>query len=59
MRANSILSILFILIRIGFAMPVKELPNGTTRYGALETAPGIENKSPYGFQELVLVGEGR
>ena len=35
------------------------LNDGKTRYGALETAPGIfvRGKWPYGFQELVLVGE--
>ena len=34
------------------------LNDGKTRYGALETAPGIfvRGKWPYGFQELVLVG---
>ena len=34
------------------------LCDGRTRYGALETAPGIlvEGKWPYGFQEIVLVG---
>ena len=33
------------------------LNDGKTRYGALETAPGIlvKGKWPYGFQELVLV----
>ena len=33
------------------------LSDGKTRYGALETAPGIlvKGKWPYGFQELVLV----
>ena len=35
------------------------LCDGETRYGALETAPGIlvEGKWPYGFQEIVLVGQ--
>ena len=33
------------------------LNDGTRRYGALETAPGVENKTPYGFQELVLENE--
>ena len=34
------------------------LNDGETRYGALETAPGIlvKGKWPYGFQEIVLVG---
>ena len=27
-----------------------------SRYGALETAPGVERKRPYDFQEMVLVG---
>ena len=37
------------------------LNDGKTRYGALETAPGIlvRGKWPYGFQELVLVGESK
>ena len=37
------------------------LSDGKTRYGALETAPGIfvKRKWPYGFQELVLVGESK
>ena len=35
------------------------LSDGRTRYGALETAPGIlvNGKWPYGFQEIVLTGE--
>ena len=35
------------------------LNDGKTRYGALETAPGIlvNGKWPYGFQELILTGE--
>ena len=35
------------------------LNDGKTRYGALETAPGIfvRDKWPYGFQELVLIGQ--
>ena len=35
------------------------LSDGKTRYGALETAPGIlvKGKWPYGFQEIVLTGE--
>ena len=37
------------------------LNDGKTRYGALETSPGIlvSGKWPYGFQELVLEGEGK
>jgi len=37
------------------------LSDGKTRYGALETAPGIfvKRKWPYGFQEIVLEGEGK
>ncbi len=37
------------------------LNDGKRRYGALETAPGIlvKGKWPYGFQELVLVGESK
>lgn len=37
------------------------LCDGRTRYGALETAPGIlvKGKWPYGFQEIVLVGGDR